>query len=92
MNLTSALGPGWALFPYVAPERYNGNDKCSCEAPNINLQPKGYCHSGKLAAKLCKASKDAYDHSGQLIWQVVLNEWVGESVASDPHEFSTECV
>ena len=38
VNLTSASPQAHSsLFPYIAPERYNGNDKRSCEAPCIDV-------------------------------------------------------
>ena len=40
------------------------------------------------ARKQCKASEDAYNWGGWLIFKDILNEWVAEGVAFDPHDFS----
>ena len=38
--------------------------------------------------KLCKESKDANNLGGWLIMKDLLNEWVAEGVATDPHDFT----
>ena len=44
-----------------------------------------------IAAKLCKASEDAYNQGGWQIFKDLLNEWVAKNVASDPYDFIVKC-
>ena len=40
------------------------------------------------AAKLGKVSEDAYNQRGWLILKELLNKWVDEGIASNPHDFN----
>ena len=40
------------------------------------------------AAKLGKATEDAYNQEDWLIFKDILNEWVSKGLASDPHDFT----
>jgi hypothetical protein len=40
-----------------------------------------------VPAKLSKASDDSYNQRGWLMLKDLLNKWVDEGIASNPHEF-----